>query len=204
MTRRVFAPPTLPGERPYGCFADANCARAFLETRKPRGWKRRLRALLQNSGVVEAAPAEGWTLGDPRRVIPSHGCIEDLPPSRPAPAAAVARKRKRGGAPPPVPPSEPPLPPPPVAAAVAAPATATTRVVINDETGVRRVFNEPGDWRRVISNDLGYPMDHAMPVFFRAGGREFTLYPLLECDGKHIAASDVTVTVTLPPTAGAP
>lgn len=196
--RRVFIPTN--GETKLGCFADANCAIAYLLSRRPRGYAERAERLVKlyrkerNETLLPAVLP--WSLDHPDRREPLPSITQTVEQYE---AERTAKKRKRSvtfdeSSSSPAPASAPPALPPVAPAHVPAP---KVRVSITDEKEKNRVYYTD-NWRQLVQEKLKLPMTYAMPVFVNSNGRQLTVYPELECDGRYLAAADVVVQVNFP------
>lgn len=191
-----------------GCFADVNCMLAYLEHKKPRNWRKKVAETERLCGKKDIfrAPREGWSLTDPRRVLP--------PPAIAATAAAKKVNKqqnnvygvyiqsnhfvlKKSAEPPkkkrkleePVVKEEPAY----VPSNFAEPKRARFKVQITDDYDKRKVFFTD-DWRHDVQQE-GYDLSHGIPAYFDETG-SYVLHPLLACDGKTLSATPCRIRVT--------
>lgn len=214
--RRVYIP---AGKVKLGCFADVNCALAYLEQQRTPGWQKRRERLVelhQGQGAPIIPATQPWSLTHPQRVAPISACSQSAAEYL-AEHAEKRNKRKReddddGGGDPlkefcaEMEKRSRPKPPPPSGPMVNKRGIAAARIMDNDanhgkvkvaltdENQKRHVFYTD-NWRAALQERLGFTLTHAMPMFVNAASNKYTILPLLECDGRHLSAADVKVEI---------
>lgn len=173
--------PAEGADKLIGYFADANCLRAWVEKAKPRGWKRRLDAYLAAIGEPVVPAVVPWSVeNNPQRVLgPMVSVVAQVSRKRPLMSSSSSAP---GPLPVPVPPGE----------------QGKVQLTVVDDGKRSTQFIHFDQWHSLLTTKYRYTLGHVMPVSFNASGTEMTLYPLLVCDGKHVAGTDATVVVAFP------
>lgn len=162
----------------WGTFSDLNCALAYV-LGKRRGSNRsmplvdeQLRLLKEKFPTMIPAEADTWVpdSANPLRVANVDGFCEKVPEDQvPQTVVATAPAAKVGGL------------------------SGQTKVVYT-QNGKRMVYyvDSPAEARDVLTRN-GLSSFHLMPSRFNGNG--ITLYPLLECDAKYVAASSASLEI---------
>lgn len=184
----------IPARRgKVGCFADVNCMLAYLEHKKPRNWRKKVAATeeLCKQKDIFRAPREGWTLDDPRRVLPPPSIASAAVVKPPSSVQQPPKKRARIA-------EEEEAQKPAVDDAMPIPSSfmghrARFKVQITDDYDKRKVFFTD-DWRHDVQQE-GYDLSHGIPAYFDQTN-SYVLHPLCACDGKTLSATPCRIRVT--------